>query len=105
MVTGVIDALEPMAGEALNRDIKLLVGLFGETLVRHEAEPLLELVERVRVLSRSTRSPSSDPTATAAELDALHQRTYASMISRYAVQVPNRIVCSCDTWMERRRSR
>ncbi|MGI8809425.1 MAG: phosphoenolpyruvate carboxylase [Acidimicrobiales bacterium] len=52
-----------IADEALNRDIKLLVGLLGETLVRHEGEDLLELVERVRNLSKATRDSSSGVTA------------------------------------------
>ena len=57
----------PTAGEALNRDIKLLGGLLGETLVRHEGEELLDLVERVRTLSKGTRNSSSE--STAADLD------------------------------------
>ncbi|MDQ3897733.1 MAG: phosphoenolpyruvate carboxylase, partial [Actinomycetota bacterium] len=61
-------ALVPVAGEALNRDIKLLGGLLGQTLVRHEGEGLLDLVERVRTLSKATRDSSSDHTA--ADLDA-----------------------------------
>ncbi|HEX2119805.1 MAG TPA: phosphoenolpyruvate carboxylase, partial [Acidimicrobiales bacterium] len=69
--TGAVEPLASMAGEALNRDIKLLVGLLGETLVRHEGQELLELIERVRALSKATRNPSADSTATAAELDAL----------------------------------
>jgi phosphoenolpyruvate carboxylase len=56
-------------GEALNRDIKLLVGLLGETLVRHEGEELLDLVERVRTLSKATRDETS--AATADHLDQL----------------------------------
>src|SRR5215210_4210235 len=60
-------ALGSLDGEALNRDIKLLVGLLGETLVRHEGEELFELVERVRALSKDTRDDSSDMTA--ADLD------------------------------------
>jgi phosphoenolpyruvate carboxylase len=62
---------EPVSldGEALNRDIKLLVGLLGETLVRHEGVDLLDLVERVRALSKATRDSSSD--ATADHLDEL----------------------------------
>jgi phosphoenolpyruvate carboxylase len=54
-------------GEALNRDIKLLVGFLGETLVRHEGEALFDLVERVRTLSKATRDDTS--AATAADLD------------------------------------
>jgi len=56
-------------GEALNRDIKLLVGLLGQTLVRHEGEELLDLVERVRALSKATRDETS--AATADHLDEL----------------------------------
>lgn len=55
-------------GEALNRDIKLLVGFLGETLCRHEGEQLFDLVERVRALSKGTRDDSSS--STAADLDA-----------------------------------
>ncbi|HUR23415.1 MAG TPA: phosphoenolpyruvate carboxylase [Acidimicrobiales bacterium] len=60
-------ALSSLDGEALNRDIKLLVGLLGETIVRHEGQDLYELVERVRALSKATRDDSSD--STAADLD------------------------------------
>ncbi len=62
---------EPVSleGEALNHDIKLLVGLLGETLVRHEGVDLFDLVERVRALSKATRDTSSD--ATADHLDEL----------------------------------
>jgi phosphoenolpyruvate carboxylase len=56
-------------GEALNQDIKMLVGLLGETIVRHEGEGLLDLVERVRTLSKLTRDETSE--ATADHLDAL----------------------------------
>ena len=52
-----------LGGDALNRDIKLLVGLLGETLVRHEGKDVLDLVERVRALSKATRDTSSSSTA------------------------------------------
>jgi len=65
--SGIAAALGSLDGEALNRDIKLLVGFLGETLVRHEGEELYDLVERVRALSKATRDDSSD--ATAADLD------------------------------------
>ena len=58
---------ESLDGEELNRDIKMLVGLLGETLVRHEGQELYDLVERVRVLSKDARDDSSDHTA--ADLD------------------------------------
>ena len=59
----VVAGQEPLAREALNRDIKLLVGLLGETLVRHEGQDLFDLVERVRTMSKATRDASSAPTA------------------------------------------
>jgi len=62
-MTDVAPGPATLYGEALNRDIKLLVGLLGETLVRHEGEELLEMVERVRTLSKATRDSSSDATA------------------------------------------
>jgi phosphoenolpyruvate carboxylase len=65
--SGVAAAMGDLDGEALNRDIKLLVGLLGETLVRHEGEKLYDLVEQVRALSKATRDHSSD--STAADLD------------------------------------
>ncbi|MBW3614216.1 MAG: phosphoenolpyruvate carboxylase [Actinobacteria bacterium] len=43
------------ADDALRRDIRLLGSLLGETLVRQVGSELLELVERVRVLSREGR--------------------------------------------------
>ncbi|MGH9150756.1 MAG: phosphoenolpyruvate carboxylase, partial [Acidimicrobiales bacterium] len=54
---------------ALRTDIRLLGGFLGETLVRHEGEGLLDLVERVRAASKATRTP---PGAGArADLDAV----------------------------------
>jgi len=57
----------PLEGQELNRDIKLLAGLLGETLARHEGKELYDLVERVRTLSKETRDDSS--ASTAADLD------------------------------------
>src|SRR5215212_1900374 len=65
--SGMTAALGSLDGEALNRDIKMLVGLLGETLVRHEGQELFDLVERVRGLSKATRDDSS--ASTAADLD------------------------------------
>ncbi|MFN2507052.1 MAG: phosphoenolpyruvate carboxylase [Acidimicrobiales bacterium] len=56
-----------LAGAALRRDIRLLGRLLGETLLRHEGREVLELVERVRSLSKATRDSSSP--STSADLD------------------------------------
>jgi phosphoenolpyruvate carboxylase len=55
------------AGEGLRRDVRLLGRLLGETLVRHEGQGVLDLVEHVRALSKATRERSS--AASADQLD------------------------------------
>ncbi len=54
----------------MRADIHLLGDLLGHTLVRQHGAELLELVERVRSLSKQARDPGTDDRA-AAELDAL----------------------------------
>ncbi|MCU1498213.1 MAG: phosphoenolpyruvate carboxylase, partial [Acidimicrobiales bacterium] len=56
-----------LAGDGLRRDIRLLGLLLGETLVRHEGQDVLDLVEGVRNLSRAIRDGS--PGASAGQLD------------------------------------
>ncbi len=59
------------AGDAaLRADIRLLGDLLGQTLVRQHGGPLLELVERVRGLSKHARDPRPG-NRSRAELDAL----------------------------------
>ena len=55
---------------AMRADIHLLGDLLGQTLERQHGAELLELVERVRALSKQARDPGADDGA-AAELDAL----------------------------------
>jgi phosphoenolpyruvate carboxylase len=57
------EAATELAGEDLRGDIRLLGRLLGETLVRHEGREVLDLVERVRHLSRTTRDASSRASA------------------------------------------
>ena len=58
------------ADAALRADIRLLGELLGQTLVRQHGAELLELVERVRALSKRARDPRPD-NRSRAELDAL----------------------------------
>ena len=41
----------------MRRDIRMVVGLLGDALVRQEGQEVLDLVERVRSGSRQDRSP------------------------------------------------
>ncbi len=75
-----------VAGMALRRDIRLLATLLGETLVRHEGESLLDLVEQIRVLSKAARDSSSDSTANdlAERLSALDLPTATLLVRAFS---------------------
>jgi phosphoenolpyruvate carboxylase len=79
-------AVGSLDGEALNRDIKLLVGFLGETLCRHEGEPLFDLVERVRALSKDTRDDSSASTVEDLDecLSSLDLRTATLLVRAFS---------------------
>jgi len=73
-------------GTALRRDIRMLGGLLGETLERHEGRDLLDLVERIRTLSRATRDSSSESTAADLEdqLSALDLPTASLLVRAFS---------------------
>jgi phosphoenolpyruvate carboxylase len=49
--------------QPLRDDVRLLGGLLGETLRRHEGQPLFERVERVRAFAKRTRTSGGAQTA------------------------------------------
>lgn len=72
-------------GAALRADIRRLGDLLGETLVRQEGPDLLDLVERVRALTRTTATDATagdQPGDTAAELLAATDLQTAAKLVR-----------------------
>jgi phosphoenolpyruvate carboxylase len=69
---------EPVLDDsALRRDIRRVIGLLGETLVRQEGEALLELIERVRAAGRA------DAGAAAAIVEALDVDTATRLVRAF----------------------
>jgi phosphoenolpyruvate carboxylase len=67
----------PFDDAAMRRDIRRVVGLLGETLVRQEGQEVLDLVERVRSGSREDRS------ATAAWLDGIDVESATRLVRAF----------------------
>ncbi|GAA4704581.1 phosphoenolpyruvate carboxylase [Streptomyces youssoufiensis] len=75
-------------GAALRADIRRLGDLLGETLVRQEGRDLLDLVERVRALTRTTgtgKDAEAQPGESAAELlEATDLETAAKLVRAFS---------------------
>ena len=80
-----IDA--PNVDAALRADIRWLGGLLGESLIRQEGQPLLDLVEEVRSLTKRSRRGS----VTAA--DSLEQ-----LLAGVDLQTATRLVRAFSTY-------
>jgi phosphoenolpyruvate carboxylase len=63
--------------EAMRRDIRVVAGMLGQTLVRQEGAALLALVEEVRARSRTDRA------TTAVMLDALDVDTATRLVRAF----------------------
>lgn len=70
-VAGYAPASSSQTHAALRSDIRLLAGMLGQTLVRHESHELLGLVERVRALGKRIAGDPGGHEPAAAELTSL----------------------------------
>jgi len=78
----------PSSHAALRADIRLLVGLLGQTLTRQEGPALLDLVERVRSLGKTATQDSGDRAGADAVLrrllDELDLGTATSLVRAFS---------------------
>jgi phosphoenolpyruvate carboxylase len=78
----------PTGHAALRADIRLLLGLLGESLKRQEGQELLDLVEKVRSLGKEATQEDGDPQAADAQLrsclDALDLDTAISLVRAFS---------------------
>jgi len=77
----------PSSHAALRADIRLLVGLLGQTLTRQEGPALLDLVERVRSLGKAATQDGDRATAGAELrgcLDSLDLGTATSLVRAFS---------------------
>jgi len=78
----------PSSHAALRADIRLLVGLLGQTLTRQEGPELLDLVERVRSLGKRATQEHGDRSAADTELrtllDGLELSTAISLVRAFS---------------------
>jgi len=78
----------PSSHAALRADIRLLVGLLGQTLTRQEGPALLDLVERVRSLGKTATQDGGDRARADAELrgclDSLDLGTAISLVRAFS---------------------
>ncbi|WP_184576049.1 phosphoenolpyruvate carboxylase [Streptomyces zagrosensis] len=83
----------------MRADIRRLGDLLGETLVRQEGRDLLDLVERVRALTRATSFGSDDPAAHAAAGDGVEPgESAAELLANTDLETAAKLVRAFSTY-------